>query len=127
MQQHPGEGVVRSSLDATLQRDLEGLVRRSAVNLEREAQISILAVQIDGRAVPLAEAPDLPTWFVEGLLSNDDEVTEKVVPVAWDVTRSIDEAVTTPGIFASQVTACKLRDERTIEFLQQAFQVSHEP
>jgi penicillin-binding protein 1C len=51
VREHPGEGVVRSSLDATLQRDLESLVRRRAVELEREAQISILAVQIDGRAV----------------------------------------------------------------------------
>jgi len=51
VQQHPGQGVVRSSLDATLQRDLEALVRRHAGELERDAQISILAVQIDGRAV----------------------------------------------------------------------------
>ncbi len=51
VQRNPGEGVVRSSLDATLQRDLEGLVRRSAGSLERDAQISILAVQINGRAV----------------------------------------------------------------------------
>jgi penicillin-binding protein 1C len=46
-----GAGVVRSSLDATLQRDLESLVRRHAANLERDAQIAILAVEIDGRAV----------------------------------------------------------------------------
>ncbi|MEZ5960143.1 MAG: penicillin-binding protein 1C [Hyphomonadaceae bacterium] len=51
VREHPGEGVVRSSLDATLQRDLEALVRRRAGELERDAQISILAVQIDGRAV----------------------------------------------------------------------------
>lgn len=51
VREHPGEGVVHSSLDATLQRGLEGLVRRRAVELEREAQIAILAVQIDGRAV----------------------------------------------------------------------------
>ncbi|MEQ1494083.1 MAG: transglycosylase domain-containing protein, partial [Terricaulis sp.] len=51
VREHPGEGVVHSSLDSTLQRDLEALVRRSAVGLEREAQISVLAVQIDGRAV----------------------------------------------------------------------------
>jgi len=51
VQEHPGQGVVRSSLDATLQRDLEALVRRHAGELERDAQISILAVQIEGRAV----------------------------------------------------------------------------
>jgi penicillin-binding protein 1C len=48
---NPGEGVVRSSLDATLQRDLEALARRRAVDLEREAQISILAVEIEDRGV----------------------------------------------------------------------------
>jgi penicillin-binding protein 1C len=48
---NPGQGVVRSSLDATLQRDLEALARQHAANLERDAQISILAVEIEGRAV----------------------------------------------------------------------------
>jgi penicillin-binding protein 1C len=48
---NPGAGVVRSSLDATLQRDLEQLARRHAVELERDAQVSILAVEIAGRAV----------------------------------------------------------------------------
>ena len=49
--QHPSEGVVRSSIDATLQRDLESLVRRRSEGLERDAQIAILAVEIDDRAV----------------------------------------------------------------------------
>ncbi len=48
---HPGEGVVRSSLDATLQRQLEALARRQAGALERDAQVAILAVELDGRAV----------------------------------------------------------------------------
>lgn len=51
VRENPGEGVIQSSLDATLQRDLETLVRRHAGALERDAQISILAVQIEGRAV----------------------------------------------------------------------------
>lgn len=46
-----GEGVIRSTIDARLQADLEALARRHAASLEREAQIAILAVQIDGRAV----------------------------------------------------------------------------
>ncbi len=48
---HRGDGVVASSLDARLQRDLESLARRSATGLEREAQIAILAVEIESRAV----------------------------------------------------------------------------
>lgn len=48
---NPGQGVLYSSLDATLQRDLETLARRHAGALERDAQIAILAVEIEGRAV----------------------------------------------------------------------------
>lgn len=49
--QHPGEGVLRSTIDARLQHDLEALARRRATALEREAQVAIIAVQINGRAV----------------------------------------------------------------------------
>lgn len=48
---HSGEGVVASVLDARLQRDLEGLARRHAQPLERDAQIALMAVEIEGRAV----------------------------------------------------------------------------
>jgi|CXWL01.1.fsa_nt_gi penicillin-binding protein 1C len=48
---HPGEGVVRAALDARLQRDLEALTRRRASHLERDAQIAVLAVELEGRAV----------------------------------------------------------------------------
>jgi penicillin-binding protein 1C len=48
---HPGQGVVGSALDARLQRDLEALARRRASGLEREAQVAILAVELEGRAV----------------------------------------------------------------------------
>jgi len=48
---HPGEGVVRSSLDARLQRDLEALARRRASGLERDAQIALLAVDLRTREV----------------------------------------------------------------------------
>jgi penicillin-binding protein 1C len=48
---HAGEGVVRSTLDAQLQRDFEALAGRYAVSLERDAQIAILAVALDDRSV----------------------------------------------------------------------------
>jgi penicillin-binding protein 1C len=49
--ERPGEGVIVSSLDATLQRDLEALARRRAVGLERDAQIAMIAVRLDDRTV----------------------------------------------------------------------------
>jgi len=48
---HRGEGVVRSTLDARLQRDLEALARRRAAPLERDAQIAIFAVALESREV----------------------------------------------------------------------------
>ncbi len=48
---HRGESVITSSLDATLQRDLEALARRSGAGLERDAQVAIVAVQLNNRAV----------------------------------------------------------------------------
>jgi penicillin-binding protein 1C len=48
---HRGEAVVQSSLDARLQRALEELARRHVQGLEREAQIAILAIELEGREV----------------------------------------------------------------------------
>jgi penicillin-binding protein 1C len=48
---HPGEGVIASAIDARLQRDLEALARRRGMSLERDAQIAILAVELEGREV----------------------------------------------------------------------------
>jgi len=48
---HPGEGVVRSSLDATLQRDLEALARRRVAAFDRDTQIAVMAVELESRAV----------------------------------------------------------------------------
>jgi penicillin-binding protein 1C len=47
----PDAGIVRSTLDAELQSSLEALARQSAAELEPEAQIALLAVEIEGRAV----------------------------------------------------------------------------
>lgn len=48
---NPGQGVIASTIDARLQRELEALARRRAEPLEREAQIAILAVELNGREV----------------------------------------------------------------------------
>ncbi|MES1197561.1 MAG: transglycosylase domain-containing protein, partial [Pseudomonadota bacterium] len=48
---HPGAAIVRSTLDARLQRDLEALAHRRVGALEPEAQIAVLAVRVSDRSV----------------------------------------------------------------------------
>lgn len=78
-------------------------------------------VEVDGQTLNLLDAPEVSERFIERALSDEKEITEMVVPVKWDVAVSQDEAVNEPGLFASQVTACKLRDERTIELVEERF------
>jgi hypothetical protein len=76
---------------------------------------------IDGVEVPVVDQPDMdPTIRARALLT-DDDLTEYAVPVQWTVTRPIEQAVMKPGLFASQIPACKLRDDRTITFVTSAF------
>ena len=82
----------------------------------REAQ-----VVIGGETRPLIEQPGLSERFMTGAESSDPDVTEMVVPVEWTVARDFQHAVSERGLFASQVTVCKLRDEHTIETLQERF------
>lgn len=49
--EHPGEGVITSALDAMLQRDLEALARRRVAHFDRDTQIAIMVVELEGRAV----------------------------------------------------------------------------
>lgn len=73
--------------------------------------------EVDGRLITVAEQPDVPEDMRARAASDDDDLTEYAVPVRWLVTRPVNQAVTERGLFASQVTVCKLRDERTIEFV----------
>ena len=47
-----------------------------------------------------------------------------VVPVEWLAARPVDQAFREKGLFASQVTACKLRDAHTIETVESAFGIN---
>lgn len=49
-----------------------------------------------------------------------------VVPVRWIKTLPIEEAISETGLFATQATACKLRVERTIEVLEDRFDLHDE-
>ena len=78
-------------------------------------------VEIDGQLLPLTQAPDLSQSFLSQATSTDDEITEMVVPIDWQVAVPLEAAVKETGLFASQVTACKLKDERTIEVVSSQF------
>jgi hypothetical protein len=78
-------------------------------------------VEVEGELVPLTQAPNLSEPFLSRATSTDDEITEMVVPVDWEVAVPLESAVKETGLFASQVTACKLKDERTIEVVTSQF------
>lgn len=80
-----------------------------------------LEVEVGGSYLKVVDQPDVPAWLIDRASSLDEEVTEFAVPVKWLVEKPINEAVTQRGLFASQLPACKLRDERTIEVVTTAF------
>jgi len=84
-------------------------------------QASDAVVEIGGETKPLIEQPDIPETFKNRAISSDQDEREVVVPVRWLSKRPVSDALRVSGLFASQVTVCKLRDERTIEVLEEAF------
>lgn len=89
--------------------------------LEPVVPLRELEVTVDGVSGRLVDLPDVPEAIRKRATSEDVDETEYAVRVTWTETRTIDEAVMEPGLFASQVTVCKLRDERTIDVLTSAF------
>lgn len=84
-----------------------------------------LRTTIDGTAATVVEQPDVPERIRERALSDDEELTEYAVPVHWMATRAATDAVGGAGLFSSQVTVCRLRDDRTIELVSEAFGIDH--
>ncbi len=79
-------------------------------------------VKVADQVVPFAELPKVPDSYREYVLTNHDpESAERVVPVEWLGIRPLDDAVWERGLFSSQLTACKLRDEHTIATVESAF------
>jgi len=75
-------------------------------------------VEVNGQVQSLLDQPGLSAEWRERAASDDPDLTEMVVPVKWFATRSINEAVWERGLFASQITVCKLRDEHTIKTVE---------
>jgi hypothetical protein len=94
--------------------------------LSEVVPLRALVVQHQGQAVKVVDQPDLAAKLRTRALDDDEENTEYAVPVKWIDTREPSKAVAESGLFSSQVTVCKLRDERTIEVVSKAFKLDNE-
>ncbi|HEX8616126.1 MAG TPA: DUF91 domain-containing protein, partial [Thermoanaerobaculia bacterium] len=76
-------------------------------------------VAIDGEPRPILELPLRATHMAEN--ADDPEKSEYVVRVRWDKHLPIEQAFWEKGMFANQLTACKLRHKFTLERLTERF------
>jgi hypothetical protein len=75
--------------------------------------LSSAALTVDGEKVRFV---DLPLTAVDALHDKGDtEHEEHVVGIEWQHTRPIEPALRDPTLFANQHSACRLRDETTID------------
>ncbi len=87
------------------------------------ARFDEATVRIDGSWRPLAEQPLGGGYRHRGA---GDENDEWVVPVTWLSARPESDAFWQKGMFASQHSACKLRQEFTLGLLEGHFGVSND-
>ena len=94
-----------------------GEVRGKAMRTQ-EAMLSVDGKEVAFTSLPLVGSYRHPA---EG---GEEEADEYIVPVRWIETRSLDDAVWRAGMFANQNSACKLRNQFTIDELSKAFQLT---
>jgi uncharacterized protein with ParB-like and HNH nuclease domain/predicted transport protein len=80
------------------------------------------AVQVDGRTVPILEAPLVDRAKLSHN-AEDPALREYLVRVEWSATRPITGAIWRTGLFTNEMPACKLRDPETIAYLERALGV----
>lgn len=78
-------------------------------------------VDVDGASVPLASQSLVGSYVHAGAVTEDDD--EWVVPVSWRRTVPEADAYREKGLFANQNSACKLRQEFTLDRLAEHFGV----
>lgn len=80
---------------------------------------SMLANDFEVNGVPLFQAKlEQPKLAHD---SDNPELAEYIVPVTWKKTFPISQAKKFPGAFANQNIACRLRDQRTLDFVKNLF------
>jgi hypothetical protein len=81
--------------------------------------IKEFTVTIDGKEVPILDAPLVAKAM--GKNANDPEICPYLVRVEWTKAVQREQAYWEKGLFASQHTACRMRNQFTIERLTQHF------
>jgi hypothetical protein len=95
-----------------------GIVKDLAVSVNQ------FKVTVDGIEKPILEA-DLKAKKM-GENADDPEKCEYLVRIDWLKTKPLDKAIWEKGMFANQNTACKLRNNFTIERLIKNFELDEE-
>jgi len=80
----------------------------------------VATVTVDGESRPLAQL-SLTGNYTHAALPDGEDSGEYVVPVDWHQTRARSDAFWVRGMFANQNSACKLRNQFTLEQLATAF------
>ena len=84
-------------------------------------------VEVDGALTALADQPLQGTYrHGDGGAPESDDLAEWVVPVRWLTAVPASQAYWQKGMFANQNSACKLRQEFTLERLAQHFGLADE-
>lgn len=90
--------------------------------LANATRFNASSVLVNDEWVPLPEQQLHGTYRNAGPDEPEtDEVAEYVVPVRWIKANDLDQAYKFPGLFANQLSACKLRQEFTLERLAHHF------
>lgn len=91
---------------------------------EKAIPVKDFIVDVDGVEMPILDAPLKAKKM--GEFADDLENSEYLVRVEWKKTIPINHAVWEKGMFANQNSACKLRNNFTIERLTEIFELNEE-
>ena len=84
-------------------------------------------VEVDGQRRRLLDLPLRASYVhTPGSDPDSDDMAEYAVPVRWIRAVPADQAYREPGMFASQHSACKLRQDFTLQKLAEHFDLDDE-
>ena len=78
-------------------------------------------IKVDGRPERLADRPDLRGRYAHGGPDDGTDRREYVVRVDWEKTVPRENGLKETGLFANQNSACRLRDQVTIDAVSRHF------